>query len=1026
ANGHAAPHEYHETFTYTGDSNTVGGQLTILCLLMYDEFHADRQTDPAVEDVFQEVRAYLRAFINASPQIRGPNWAFRLDNCLRYIVFTNQVADMDEYDYHWKKALSFNRTETDSTGIHPDWSVMHHGEMNYWGMYGIGWTDGAIEYGELFQNTPWAYETEHFDFIADTMTEGTRWVMFRGVVNYSTAAKRATRLLDRTDSVASSFIDLYDRLLNLGGSQLTRQAEITSIRNDAFLPPWTSAGAAQANEPEFEGHRYFWNTELQAHRRANFGIWVNRCSQRARPPEDRSASGNPSWIHLNFGTGYTPIVRRGDEIRFSKLAWDFEHLPGTTVEQGQTISAGAAGSTKRGLNLFSGGVFDGDYGFGGFDLEMVQFDSNDSGSYSPINGAGALKGTFFFDDGMVALGQNIRRVATVGGSQNEILTTINNVRRLTDVTYSVNGSGATTVPLGTPLQQSFTVTSEAWFWHDGMGYVIWPSAAGGTQLVASFGDRPFNSVIEQDPDMEDSIRDELGHAAWNAGVLNMFRLWIDHGVNPVGDTYAYVVLPDVTVSELQAYVANPPVQVVANSGGVQAVSDTATGLYYSLFQGAGSVDFGAGKTLTVDRPLMVMAREQGGSYALTASNPLHRGLRRSYVPGSGATVGEVVLTPVEVNVSGFGPESEVYFSFSNERGEEGGSVKVVPGGGASEFFELVDWEFNGTGLGGVDSGLSGTDWGVDTPETVDPAWIVTGLGGGAEAAFRVEVANSRLALVGASDGVSGVSEAVLPFGVERGEGEISVDLGLNSGSTWTAAKFNLVHIGATTTTTLLDINVQRNGTNSNNLITTGSGATSISGQWEDVYNTLSVNWKDGVVDVSVTGLDTGDVSVTGHSFLGNLEPNALLLRAGSDSDTRTRILQLDRLNIQFPTAYDFWVAGYGLVGSPDSDATFDYDGDGFDNEAEFLAGTSPIDGNDYLRVESLSHSAGTNEIVIDWTSVEGRVYDIYYSKDLIEPFAMLEEGVAYPLKSVAVMLGVEGGIDSARGFFQLRARLAGP
>ncbi len=159
-NGYAAPHEYHETFSYHNPENHLCGIMVLSGLLMFDDIHTDRAMDSDVEMLFQQMRAFGRAYIQASPQIRGANWSFRIDNCLRYILFTDQAEDMDEYACHWKKALSFNRWEDESDGIHPDWTMMHHGDQNYWGMYGISWTSRVIEFGELFDGKPWAYGTE--------------------------------------------------------------------------------------------------------------------------------------------------------------------------------------------------------------------------------------------------------------------------------------------------------------------------------------------------------------------------------------------------------------------------------------------------------------------------------------------------------------------------------------------------------------------------------------------------------------------------------------------------------------------------------------------------------------------------------------------------------------------------------------------------------------------------------------------------------------------------------------------------
>ena len=991
-NGYAAPHDYHETFNYQDTDATLCHQIVRIGHTLYSDIHADRLGDPDVEQVFQDMREYARAFINAAPQIRGANWALRMDECLNYLLFTNDPADMDEYEYHWKKSLSFNQWEEASDGIHADWSMKHHGDMNYWGMYGQSWTESAVLYAELFFDKPWAYATNEYDFVAESILEGSRWVLYRGVCEYSSAPKRATIKTSLTDNLAANLKDLVGRFLAAGSGQLSRETELSNLYADFFLPPWTGAGSAQTGDPEITGHRYFWETEYQVHRRPNFAIYARRCSQRARAPESRSESP----LHLNFGTGYTPILRRGDEIRLSRLAWDYEHIPGTTVEQGKELSGGYAGSRTRGLNLFSGGVVDGPYGFGAFEMSMVEYNSDLSGSYTHENGAGALKATFFFDDGMVALGQQVSRIATIG-AQNDILTTINNVRRLTDVTYSVDGSVPSTVSPGVALDQQFAVTNVAWFLHDGMGYVVWPSASPSTEVVLSLGNRPFNTYVMSDTEYKNA----LGNTIWNSGVLDMFRLWIDHGTNPSNDTYAYAVLPDCTLAELQDYATNTPVQIVSNTNGVQAVANTNAGLFYASFASAGTADFGSGKTIVADRPLMVMARLQGGQYGFSAANPIHRGLRQPYVTGSGATVGTIYGGPVAVSVSGFDTGSQVEFNLPSERGEEGATVVGTTDVSPMVLGTYADWEFDNTGTGGVDSGLSGTDWFAVTPETASPAWTIVQLGDDPASSLAVDPANSRMNLVGQNNGgATGTSKAVLPFGSEYGYGVVSADLGLDSGSTWTAAKFNLVNIAGGVTNVLIDFNIQRNGTNINNLITTGSTNISINGTWEDVFNHAEIAWSNGVADIAVTGLDSGDLHVNGCTFLNSMPPNALFIQAGSDGDTKQRVFALDSLTVQLPMGgYEAWIIGYGVMGSPDADPDHDYDGDGFDNESEYIAGTDPTLPGSFPRISGAVFNSVGDLFIVQWESVENRLYDIYHSDNLTGTFSLVGGDIAYPRNS---------------------------
>lgn len=81
----------------------------------------------------------------------------------------------------------------------------------------------------------------------------------------------------------------------------------------------------------------------------------------------------------------------------------------------------------------------------------------------------------------------------------------------------------------------------------------------------------------------------------------MFSAWIDHGVDPGGATYAYVLPPGASNEETKTYAAEPRVRILANTEAVQAVHHEGLGLTGIVFHEMGSIG-----GISVSRPCVVL------------------------------------------------------------------------------------------------------------------------------------------------------------------------------------------------------------------------------------------------------------------------------------------------------------------------------------------------------------------------------------------------------------------------------------
>ena len=88
-------------------------------------------------------------------------------------------------------------------------------------------------------------------------------------------------------------------------------------------------------------------------------------------------------------------------------------------------------------------------------------------------------------------------------------------------------------------------------------------------------------------------------------------MWLNHGVAPSNDTYAYIVVPNTTEQQLASYSANSQIVIVANTDKVQAVRHDGLKLTQINFYEAGTLEYADGKTVSVDGPCSLIIDESG-------------------------------------------------------------------------------------------------------------------------------------------------------------------------------------------------------------------------------------------------------------------------------------------------------------------------------------------------------------------------------------------------------------------------------
>lgn len=359
------------------------------------------------------------------------------------------------------------------------------------------------------------------------------------------------------------------------------------------------------------GNTYFWRSEFSSHLRDDYGIFTRLNSSRTVGSEYRSTFRPSVGNEIVWNSaGATAIQVNNREYLDLGPTFDWFHYPGVTAPY---VKEQTRGSTGNG-GSFTGGVSDGTYGATVYSLDRAA--------------SKAKKSTFSFDDEMVALGAGIE-----SASDAAVHTTVN--QAVAKDNASVDGERVS------PGTVSAGVDGASWAYNDEVGYVF---PADGPLKVSN--SEQTGSWLDQDPVTREA-----------------FTLYYDHGVRPADAEYQYVVLPGKAADEVEAYAANPAVQILRNDTSVQAVRHPGLRRTMATFYQAGTLDLGDGRALDVSQPSLVILDESGETPVASVANPNQPGAvvhvtltgpessaRGTFGLGAGATLGKTVtaqLAPFE-------------------------------------------------------------------------------------------------------------------------------------------------------------------------------------------------------------------------------------------------------------------------------------------------------------------------------------------------------------------------------------------
>lgn len=443
-------------------------------------------------------------------------------------------------------------------GIQADFSFHQHGHCLYNHGYGAGFAQDNARLAALTAGTPFAYPPEKIALLSAYILDGSQWLAFGNHSDFGAEGREITR-------PGQSALYLGEAAQDMLNVATGRENEFRAL----------AARIAGEQAQPLVGNKHFARSDIMVHHRPGWYMSARMYSERTLNTDGLSGCDEGLLGHY-LAEGATCLMSHGNEYLDIFPVWDWQRVPGTTVE----LAPHQPGEpSRKGESAFAGGASDGTVGVAAFHLKR--------------DSLRARKAWFFFSNAAVCLGTGIH-----GETDYPVVTTLNQCRLRGPVTVGRDGT-----EVEVPDEGEHTLDAR-WIWHDGIGYLfdkVTPVHLSNASCTGNW--KRISAQRSSDP-----VTDKV------------FMLGLAHGVRPGGAAYAYAVLPGTEVQTVPGFVREPPFKIAANSMKVQAVYHPGDAAFGLVFHEAGPWEWQKWRVV-VDRPCVLVIRREQAGWRLAVADP---------------------------------------------------------------------------------------------------------------------------------------------------------------------------------------------------------------------------------------------------------------------------------------------------------------------------------------------------------------------------------------------------------------------
>ena len=501
-------------------------------------------------------------------------------------MFRNDYKAMRDISNCYKLLYEFRN---EGTGLYSDYSYLAHANHPYTGMYGM--PTRLITVLSLINGTKFELDDTYMERMTEYFSKGLQPLMHEGKFMSLVcgrapqdgaawgveAIKNAINLLNYADEKEAKLLRSFIR------------AQITPENEDRLLTS-VSLGSLSilrdiiANESEVKLplNTSFYNMDRMVTQRENYAFGIAMSSERISTYESVDQCNKDGWY---TGDGMLYLYKSGED-HYNSDYWNYADpykRPGTTEDTQEMLKESMAGGYFPDCD-FAGSVSLGACGVAAMEFEAFHNETPPADTdYSGYGGSFPLhtstltakKAWFMFDDEAVCLGTDID-----ANDGYEVITTIENRMKTDDSQIAVAG--------GTDFTASEQTQRITWAHISNCAGYYFPNGS----------DITFQET---------------------ANKKVFYEMYQSHGISPKHQKYAYVILPDLSAGETQAYALNPDIVILNNDSHIQAVSEKTTGMTGIVFRKSGVCG-----NISVDSPLIAMIQETETEVKIVFCDPTQK------------------------------------------------------------------------------------------------------------------------------------------------------------------------------------------------------------------------------------------------------------------------------------------------------------------------------------------------------------------------------------------------------------------